>query len=75
MQNEDETPDHIERLKRLAEALMDAGSDWKAGLSGLINEVERHEPGFIQRIAAQDALRRLGCRPLPSASAGSPSAH
>lgn len=51
---------HLTNLKALAQALMGDGSDWKAGIGCLLREVEAREPGFIQKIAAIDQLRRLG---------------
>lgn len=51
---------HTSNLRDLAVALMQPGSDWRAGIGALIREVEAIEPGFIQRIAAIDQLRRLG---------------
>ena len=51
---------HTTNLRDLAVALMQPGSDWRAGIGALIREVETIEPGFIQKIAATDQLRRLG---------------
>ena len=60
MTNITETDPRIDRLKTLAVALMSDSSDWRAGIGALLREIEAHEPGFIQRIAAVDQLRRLG---------------
>ena len=57
------TDPHLERLRALAIALMDNRADWRAGIGGLIREIEDREPGFIQRIAADDQLKRLGVCP------------
>jgi len=54
------TDPHTAKLRELAQSLMSEGSDWKAGVGALIREVEAREPGFIQKIAAGDQLRRLG---------------
>lgn len=51
---------HTARLRELAQALMNDGSDWKAGIGSLLREVEAREPGFIQKIAAVQQLQRLG---------------
>ncbi|MGQ2989768.1 MAG: hypothetical protein ACT6RD_00105 [Brevundimonas sp.] len=56
------TDPHTAKLRELARSLMSEGSDWKAGVGALIREVEAIEPGFIQKIAAGDQLRRLGLR-------------
>lgn len=57
---EQATDPHRERLKALASALMTNGSDWRAGIGSLLREIEEREPGFIQKIAAADTLKRLG---------------
>lgn len=51
---------HTTNLRELALTLMRPGSDWQVGIGSLIREVEAIEPGFIQKIAAIDQLRRLG---------------
>ncbi|MGA0544545.1 hypothetical protein ACO2Q1_04685 [Brevundimonas sp. VNH65] len=58
--HEDAADPHTGNLRDLAVALMQPGSDWRAGIGALIREVETIEPGFIQKIAATDQLRRLG---------------
>lgn len=55
-----QTEDPYGHYKVLAAAMMDGGSDWKAGLGALLREIEAREPGFIQKIAAIEQLRRLG---------------
>ena len=51
---------HRERIKALAVALMNGGSDWKAGIGSLLRAIEEREPGFIAQIAAVNTLERLG---------------
>ncbi|MGA0545639.1 hypothetical protein ACO2Q1_10205 [Brevundimonas sp. VNH65] len=55
------TTDPHEHLTTLAAALIrDGRSDWRAGIGSLLREVEAREPGFIQKLAAIDQMRRLG---------------
>ena len=58
------TQDPMEaRIRDLASVLIDAASDRRAGLGCLVREIEAREPGFIQRIAAVDHLRRIADGP------------
>lgn len=50
--------DHLTALA--ATLIRDGRSDWRAGIGSLLREVEAREPGFIQKLAAIDQMRRLG---------------
>jgi hypothetical protein len=50
------------QMLRLAEAMMDPGSDWQAGLGALIREIRDQDPGLIEEMAAGlrlDRARRI----------------
>lgn len=49
-----------EGLRRSLEGLDLRSADGRAGLGALLREIERMEPGIVQRICAEIELRQLG---------------
>lgn len=55
-----------DRLRRSLEGLDPRSADGRAGLGALLREIERMEPGIVQRICAETELRQLR-RPMHAA--------
>lgn len=55
-----------DRLRRSLEGLDLRSADGRAGLGALLREIERMEPGIVQRICAEIELRQLR-RPMHAA--------
>ncbi len=61
----DQQGEHAARLQRSLEGIDLRSADGRTGLGALLREVERIEPGIVQRICAEIELRQLGL-PLSS---------
>lgn len=51
---------HAERLLQMVEGLDLSSADGRAGVQGLLREIEAVAPGSVERMAASLQLRRLG---------------
>jgi|GEM_PF-3348746 len=59
----DHQSEHAARLKQILQGIDFTSADGRAGLGALLREVERIEPGIVQRICPEIELRQLGLPP------------
>lgn len=56
----DQQGEHAATLRQSLQGIDLRSADGRAGLGTLLREVERIEPGIVQRICAEIELRQLG---------------